>query len=130
MKWRQQIISCSSKANKMLGMIKNTFVKLDVQTLKVLYVTFVRPIIEFAVPVWSPQLKGEIELLEKVQHRATRLNPTLAKMKYEERLEILGLSPLCKRRLRGDLIQTYKLLNKIENVDFLNGFKPNDFQLS
>jgi len=130
MKWRQHIISSSTKANKILGMLKNTFAHLDEYTLKLLYTTYVRPLIEFAVPVWSPHFKGEIEMLEKIQHRATRLIPALAKFEYKKRLEILGLTTLYVRRVRGDLIQAYKILNGIEKVEFLKGFKPNAFQLS
>ena len=94
LKWKQQSIACVSKANAMLGMIKNNFVKLDTRMVKILYTVYVRPLIEFAVPVWSPYLKGDINLIEKVQHRATRLIPGLKKLPYYERLEKLGLSTL------------------------------------
>ena len=58
--------------------------------------------------MWSPFLAGDIDFLEKVQHRATKLVPTIANLPYEERLKILNLQSLYARRLRGDLIKPYK----------------------
>ena len=77
LKWKQQVIACSSRANSMLGLIRKTFVSFDVGLVRTLYTVYVRPLIEFAVPVWNPSLIGDMELLEKVQHRATRLVPML-----------------------------------------------------
>ena len=51
------------------------------------------------------------ELLENVQRRATKLVPGLANLSYPDRLRQLNMPTLAYRRLRGDMIQTYKLLN-------------------
>ena len=53
----------------------------------------------------------DIEVLEKVQHRATRMVPGLKRLPYEDRLRRLDIYSLTARRLRGDLIETYKLLH-------------------
>ena len=53
LEWKQHVIACSSKANSMLSLIKKTFVSLDVKLVKILYTVYVRPLIEFAVPVWN-----------------------------------------------------------------------------
>ncbi len=117
---RQHIISCASKANSMMGILKMTFVHIDPYLLKLLYTTFIRPLIEFAVAVWSPYYKGDIDTLEKVQHRMTRMIPSLRKLDYERRLEILGLPTLAKWRERGDLLQFFKIFNDIEMVTLQN----------
>ena len=38
-------------------------------------------------------------------------------MEYEDRLKELGLTTLESRRERWDLIQTYKIINMVEEVD-------------
>ena len=77
LKWKNHVIKCVGKAIQMLGRIRKCFVCLDIRLLRILYVSFVRPLLEFAVQIWSPIRKGKIELLERVQHRATRLIPSL-----------------------------------------------------
>ena len=119
LKWKQHIISCTSKANSIMGMLKMTFFQFDVKLVKILYSAFIRPLIEFAVPVWSPHFKGDIKLLEKVQHRMTRLVPSLRKLDYEKRLEILNITTLQKRRERGDLIQVFKILNNFDQIELI-----------
>ena len=107
LKCKNHVFTCESKANSMLGMIRKTFSSLDSKLLRTLYISFVRPLIEFAVPVWCPSLKGDIETLERIQHRVTRLVKSLRKLPYEERLKRLKLTTLEERRRRGVKIQLF-----------------------
>ena len=102
-----------NKANSILGIIRRSFVHLDQATLVMLYVALVRPHIEFANTIWHPYLKKHINAIEAVQRRATKLIYSLKNLPYNERLQYLGLPSLSYRRLRGDMIETYKIIHNL-----------------
>ena len=91
-------------------MIKIGFECLDKEMFMNLYPVLVRPLIEYCVQVWSPHMQKHIDLLEGVQRRATKLVPELRNMTYEKRMEKLGLTSLEDRRVRGDMIETFKIM--------------------
>ena len=64
----------------------------------------------------TPYLLKDIDLMERVQHQATKLIQSISDLPYEERLASLGLQSLFWHRQRGDLIETYKILNKVCDV--------------
>ena len=75
-----------------------------------LYKVLVRPHLENCVQVWSPYLRKDILALEGAQRRFTRLIPELRVLAYEERLSRMGLYSLEFRRMRGDLMETDKIM--------------------
>ena len=89
-----------TKANRLVGQIKRTFTYLDKESMRQLFISFVRPHLEFANVVWSPHHKKYIEMIEKVQRRATKCVPGLKNLTYEERLETMKLPTLIYRRNR------------------------------
>jgi len=80
-----------------------------------LYKSLVRPHLEYCVPIWSPYYKKDIELIEGVQRRATKLVEGVRNLHYEERIMRLNLMPLEIRRHRSDLIETFKIINGCYN---------------
>ena len=112
----KHIAMISKKANMMAGIVKRTFDHMDESMFITLYKTMIRPHVEYANCIWHPVLKKDSDLIEKVQRRATKLVPNLKDLSYRERLENLNLPTLAYRRLRGDLIQTYKIMQGLNNV--------------
>ena len=106
-----------NKANKVLGIMKRTFTHMDSDIFLRLYKTMVRPHLEYANVIWSPHLIRLSQDLERVQRRATRLVPDCSDLSYDQRLRFLKLYSLKYRRYRGDLIQMFKILNRIDDVD-------------
>jgi len=73
----------------------------------------VRSHLEYANSLWNAYQKQDIKGLEKVQIRAMRLVTALSNKPYQERLRTLDLPTLKFRRLRGDMIETYKDLSEM-----------------
>ena len=78
-----------------------------------LYKSLVRPHLEYFVQIWNPYFIKDIKLLEGVQRRATKLVEGIEHLKYDERLQYLGLTRLDYRKVRSDLIETFKIINGI-----------------
>ena len=90
---------------------------MDEEIFKCLWVALVRPHLEYANQVWAPYLVKDVEAIENVQRRASKLVPAIKNLSYEERLKKLGLPTLAYRRARGDMIETYKILSGIYDED-------------
>jgi len=116
LKWVTQVERATKAAKAIVAQIKNSFTYFDAELVRLLYVSLVRPHLEFAVPVWNPYLKGDIDELENIQHRATRLVPEFKRIEYGDRLKKLRLTTLETRRKRGDLIQFYKVVNGHDHI--------------
>jgi len=126
LKQSTQCIESARRARSVLGMVRRNFRRLDPEDLLLIYKTYVRPHMEYCVQAWSPYQIKDIQCLERVQRTATKLVPVLRKLPYEERLQRLGLTTLEKRRCRGDLIETFKIMTGKEKVSSQQFFKPSN----
>lgn len=103
---QQMVAKAFSRAN----LIHKCFMSRDTTTLLRAFVVYVRPLLEYASSVWSPYHVGQIRSIENVQRKFTKRLPGLTNMEYRDRLLRLGIDSLEIRRLRQDLIYTYKVV--------------------
>ena len=114
-----------NRANHELGKMRKTFKFFNIKLFRILYPTFIRPQLEFASSVWNVLSKENVKRIESIQRRATKMVLEIRHMGYEERLRVLGLTNLDDRRKRGDMIQIYKIVNGIEEVEINMGTENN-----
>ena len=123
LKFSSHIAEKVNKANSTLSLIVRTFDYIEKDSFILLYKSLVRPHVEYGNTIWYPFLRKDIESVEKIQRRATKLIPELKDMTYTERLKKLKLPSLAHRRRRGDMIQAFKIIKGIEDIPSERFFK-------
>ena len=116
MKFSQHVQVQVGKANKILGLIRRSFTYLNAETMRTLFSSLVRPHLEFSNTVWYPHFEKDKKLIENVLRRATKIIPGMKGLSYEERLKKMKLPSMAYRRIRGDMIETYKFIHGIYAV--------------
>ena len=107
-----------------MGLIRRKVANKSMEGMLILYKTLVRPILDYCIPVWRPYLRKDINKLERIQKRYTKMIKDCRGKNYEERLRLIGLTSLEERHYRADMIQVFKIL--IDNKDKKDVY-PSDF---
>ena len=118
MKFRQHISDCINKGNQITGLVRRSFLHIKPKSFCKLYKTLIRPHLEYGNIIWHPRFKNDIDAIERVQRRSTKLVSNIRDLSYIEQLRTLKLPSLSYRRFRGDMIEVFKLLNKLEDIDY------------
>ena len=138
---REQCVNARNRANRVLGFIARSVTNKTVEVILRLYLALVRPHLDYAVQFWSPYYRMDINRLETIQRRMTKMICGIRNLSYEERLKRLNLHSLERRRVRGDLIEVYKWVKGFNKGDLSkvlivneqsrtrsNGFKLDKFR--
>lgn len=120
LKWSEHVNTIVNKANRILGLIKRTVGPSNTVVFTLLYKALVRPILEYASPVWSPYLVKDIKALEGIQRRASRmaLKQKRGDMPYDQRCKLLKWNSLEKRRVYLSLVECYKTVFNLNGITF------------
>ena len=115
----EHIKASLAKANKMIAWVSRNVICKDKVVMSVIYRCLVRPHLEYCVQCWCPTPRfGNWELIlsiEKIQRKFTRLVNDIGTLSYGDRLKPLHLTTLAECRMRGDLIETFKILRGLVN---------------
>ena len=117
LKFHTQVAEVAKKCNKLLGLIYRTFTCKRKDIIIKLYKSIIRPHMDYCSQAWRPHHVQDIELLERVQKRATRMIEECKGKTYQQRMDVCNLTTLETRRIRADLIEVYKILKGKEGVD-------------
>ena len=85
MKVSEQCGFVASKGNQIHGLIRRTIMYKEKQLIVPLYKAIVRPHLEYCIQAWRPYRKKDIDKLERIQRRATKMIPELRDLSYENR---------------------------------------------
>ena len=123
MKPTRQCAIAAKSANFALSQLQRSFHFRRKKDVVPLYKTFVRPKLEFGVAAWSPWTEADVKEMEKVQERLIRMLSDVRGENYEEKLKDAGLTTLKERRERGDVIEVFKVMRQINNIDETKWFR-------
>ena len=124
------ILSVAKKASSKSFLIRRCFQSKNPSLLSSAFTSYVCPILEYLSPIWSPHSVKDIDIIENVQRRFTKLFPHLRSLPYSTRLTRLGLTSLQARRIKSDLCSCYKITHSLTVLNPLIYFTPRTFNVT
>lgn len=111
--YHSEISNIVSKASRRVGVFFRGFCSNNLTLARKVWLTYIRPLLEYNSCIWNPSHIYLIDQLERVQRQFTKRIRCISHLSYLERLAVLGLEPLELRRLRSDLLFYYKIINDL-----------------
>lgn len=111
--WKHHINSVTCKANRVLGFMRRNFYMAPVDLKKLLYITYVRPHLEYASSIWDPGNITLVNELESIQNRAVRfiLSDYRRTASVTNMKSIINIPLLATRRKISRLVLFHKIYN-------------------
>ena len=116
LKFHQHVRTIVGRAGGLMGDLLRSTVCRSPHFMLTLFVTHIRPIIEYCSSVWNVGYMGDVRSVESLQRRWTREIDGMVGVDYEERLRVLDLFSVYGRLLRKDLIRIWKAFHAEENL--------------
>ncbi|KAI8490600.1 hypothetical protein Bbelb_318680 [Branchiostoma belcheri] len=126
LRWDTHINHATSKAGKVLGVIRRNLTHCPSRVKATCYKALVRPHLEYSATVWDPYTTKGIQAVEAVQRRAARvtLNDYQRTSSVTQMLNDLQWPLLSERRRKAHLTTFYKLTHNIIKIPTSNLLKP------
>jgi hypothetical protein len=83
---KQHINNIISKAQKCISYLLQGFLSPDLSTMRLVFITYIHPLLEYNSIIWNPNYICLIDLIENVQHKFTKALPSVSSLPYSERL--------------------------------------------
>ena len=125
LKWSTHVDNICHSASVTSYQLRKVIRSKNIWTWVKLYVTYIRPKLEYCTPVWCPYLLKDIEKVENVQRRYTKIafqKCNISFSSYEDRLNKIGLLKLKDRRKYFDMLLLYKTFHKTSDINFNDHF--------
>ena len=109
--WSNHIDEIISNSRKQIAWLLRTFSKRDITTMRTLWISLIRPILDYCSPLWSPPPTnyGNIDRLEGVLRSFSKQVDDLHSLRYADRLKALNLQSIQRRHERYKIIYIYKI---------------------
>jgi hypothetical protein len=109
----QHCLNVAAHARRLTGLMLRTFRSRKRSVIMPILTSIIRPVVEYATPVWNPCLQKDIAELESIQRKVTKCIEGLHGLPYTERLQRLELPTLETRRLYYDMLECYKIVHSL-----------------
>ena len=116
--WNTHVKAITQKANRTCSFLYRNLKKCPKETKELAYRSLVRPILEYASPVWDPYTQSNVNDLEQVQRRAARfvLNDFNRTSSVTSMLQSLNWPSLQERRAQAKLIMMYRIVYRLVDI--------------
>ena len=126
--FNDHLVKIIKKANQKLGIIARLFKNKNSRNIIPLYVTIVRPLLEYNSAIWAPITKKYDQQIEKVQKKMLKLLSDVEDLPYQQKLKKVKLLSLRARRIQQQLTIVFKMKNNLIDLRFDDFFKKNNYK--